>query len=240
MPVSVVLVQEKARSLFEELKRAQGEGAEAETFGASRGWFARFKARHGLRSLGAGGEAARADAEAARRYPVLLRRVIEEGGYTARQVFNVDETRLFWRRLPGRTVPSTAEKPGPGFTAAQDLLTLLLGSNAAGDFKLKPLLVYPSENPRALRGCSKASLPVVWRSNRNDWLTPSIFQEWFTGCFCPAVESYCASHGLPHRALLLLDSAPCHPVHLGGLSAHVRVEFQIGRASCRERVSSPV
>uniref|UniRef100_A0A8C0E195 HTH CENPB-type domain-containing protein n=1 Tax=Balaenoptera musculus TaxID=9771 RepID=A0A8C0E195_BALMU len=79
VPVSVVLVQEKARSLFEELKRAQGEGAEAETFGASRGWFARFKARHGLRSLGAGGEAARAGAEAARRYPVLLRRVIEEG-----------------------------------------------------------------------------------------------------------------------------------------------------------------
>lgn len=66
---------------------------------------------------------------------------------------------------------------------------------------------------------------MVWRSNRNDWLTPSIFQEWFIGCFCPAVESYCASHGLPHHALLLLDGAPCHPAHLGRLSAHVRVEF---------------
>lgn len=113
-----------------------------------------------------------------------------------------------------------AARPGP--KAPKDHLTLLLGGNAAGDFKLKPLLVYPSENPRALKGCSKASLPVVWRSNRNDWLTPSIFQEWFIGCFCPAVESYCASHGLPHHALLLLDG---HPAHLGGLPAHVRVEF---------------
>ncbi|XP_059762010.1 tigger transposable element-derived protein 1-like isoform X3 [Balaenoptera ricei] len=225
VPVSVVLVQEKARSLFEELKRAQGEGAEAETFGASRGWFARFKARHGLRSLGAGGEAARADAEAARRYPVLLRRVIEEGGYTARQVFNVDETRLFWRRLPGRTVPSTAEKPGPGFTAAQDLLTLLLGSNAAGDFKLKPLLVYPSENPRALRGFSKPNLPVLWRSHRKAWVTVSLFQEWFVHFFCPAVERYCARHGLPYKALLVLDSTPGRPGNLDDLSDHVRVEY---------------
>ncbi|XP_049558737.1 tigger transposable element-derived protein 1-like [Orcinus orca] len=214
VPVSVVLVQEKARSLFEELKRAQGEGSEAETFGASRGWFARFKARHGLRILGAGGEAARADAEAARRYPALLRRV-----------FNVDETRLFWRRLPGRTGPSMAEKPGPGFTAAQDLLTLLLGSNAAGDFKLKPLLVYPSENPRALRGFSKPNLPVLWRSHRKAWVTVSLFQEWFVHFFCPAVERYCARHGLPYKALLVLDSTPGRPGNLDDLSDHVRVEY---------------
>lgn len=76
-----------------------------------------------------------------------------------------------------------------------------------------------------LKGCSKASLPVVWRSNSNDWLTSSIFQEWFTSYFCPAVESYCASHSLPHQALLLLDGAPCHPAHLGSLSTYVCVEF---------------
>ncbi|XP_066230803.1 tigger transposable element-derived protein 1-like [Saccopteryx leptura] len=127
--------------------------------------------------------------------------------------------------MPERMLLALEGTARPGPKAPKDHLTLLLCGNAAGDFKLKPLLVYPSENPRALKGCSKASLPVVWRSNRNDWLTPSIFQEWFTGCFCPAVESYCASHGLPDRALLLLDGAPCHPAHLGSLSAHVRVAF---------------
>ncbi|XP_059762013.1 tigger transposable element-derived protein 1-like isoform X2 [Balaenoptera ricei] len=222
LPVSTLLIQDKARRLFAQLQREQGSGAQAETFGASNGWFARFKVRHNVLLTG---EPAVADAQAATRYPPVLRTVLDEGCYSPRQVFNVDETGLFWKRLPERMLLALEGTAGPGPKASKDHLTLLLGGNAAGDFKLKPLLVYPSENPRALRGCSKASLPVVWRSNRNDWLTPSIFQEWFTGCFCPAVESYCASHGLPHRALLLLDSAPCHPVHLGGLSAHVRVEF---------------
>ncbi|XP_042776554.1 tigger transposable element-derived protein 1-like isoform X4 [Panthera leo] len=222
LPISTLLIQDKARRLFVQLQHEQGSGTQAETFGASNGWFARFKARNNVLLTD---EPAVADTQAAAHYPPVLRTILEEGCYSPHQVFNVDETGLFWKRLPERMLLALEGAAGPGLKASKDHLTLLLGGNAAGDFKLKPLLVYPSENPRALKGCSKASLPVVWRSNRNDWLTPSIFQEWFTGCFCPAVESYCASHGLPHRALLLLDGAPCHPAHLGGLSAHVRVEF---------------
>lgn len=32
--------------------------------------------------------------------------MIQEGDFTARQVFSVEETRLFWRRLLDGTVPS--------------------------------------------------------------------------------------------------------------------------------------
>ncbi|XP_044522957.1 tigger transposable element-derived protein 1-like [Gracilinanus agilis] len=222
LPVNTVLIQEKAKSLFEDLKRKHGDSAQTETFGASNGWFARFKARHNVLLTD---EPAVADAEAARKYPDLLRKIIEEGGYTPQQVFNVDETGLFWKRLPERTFVTLEDKVGPGFKASKDHLTLLLGGNAAGDCKLKPLLVYPSENPRALKGCFKPNLPVIWRSNRNDWVTVSIFQEWFTDFFCPAVERHCAENKLPNKALLLLDGAPCHPVYLDDLSANVRVQF---------------
>ncbi|XP_036163508.1 tigger transposable element-derived protein 1-like [Myotis myotis] len=208
LPVSTLLIQDQARRLFAQLQQEQGDDAQAETFGASNGWFAHFKSRHNVLLMD---EPVVVDAQAAACYPSVLRCILEEGCYSPQQVFNVDETGLSWKRLSEHMLLALEGAARPGPKAPKDHLTLLLGANAAGDFRLKPLLVYPSENPRALRGCSKAGLPVVWRSNRSDWLTPSIFQDWFTGCFCPAVESYCASHGLPHRALLLLDSAPCHP-----------------------------
>jgi hypothetical protein len=84
-----------------------------------------------------------------------LAQLIEEGGYCAHQVFNVDKTGLFWKKMPARTFAKKEEKTAEGHKPTKDRQTLLLGGNAVGDIKLKPLLVYHSENPRASRGRSK-------------------------------------------------------------------------------------
>ncbi|CAH2087071.1 unnamed protein product [Euphydryas editha] len=77
--------------------------------------------------------------------------------------------------MPSQAFISKEEWQASGFEAAKDRLTLLLGENATGCFKLKPLLVYQSETPRAMRGTNKDNLSVVWRSNPKAWVTRGFF-----------------------------------------------------------------
>uniref|UniRef100_A0A8D1GBG6 HTH CENPB-type domain-containing protein n=1 Tax=Sus scrofa TaxID=9823 RepID=A0A8D1GBG6_PIG len=219
--LSVSVIQEKAKSLFDDLQREQGASSQTETFSASKGWFVRFRGRHCWPHLKMPSTAPGKEDP----YPEVLKSIIQEGEYTPQQVFNVDETGLYWKRMPEGTRLSLEEKTERWVVPSRDRLMLLLGGNAAGDFKLKPLLVYRSENPRALKGYSKPNLPVIWRSNKKAWATRSIFHEWFTCFFCPAVEKHCAQNNLASKALLILDSAPCHPVNLSDLSDKVRVEY---------------
>jgi hypothetical protein len=78
-----------------------------------------------------------------------------------------------------------------GFKVLKDRLTLLLGGNAAADCKIKPLLIYHSENPSAFKNISKASLPFVWKSNRKAWMTQHTFQDRFLHHFVKEFEKYC-------------------------------------------------
>ncbi|XP_030179530.1 tigger transposable element-derived protein 1-like [Lynx canadensis] len=83
----------------------------------------------------------------------------------------------------------------------------------SGDFKVKPLLVYHSENPRAFKKCKiqKSQLNVMWRSNSKAWVTRMLFIEWINEVFGPAVKKYLLEKNLPLKALLVMDNAPAHP-----------------------------
>ncbi|XP_042241534.1 uncharacterized protein LOC121879096 [Homarus americanus] len=61
------------------------------------------------------------------------------------------------KRMPERIYISDEEKRVPGLKVAKDRLTLLIGMNAAGDFKLKPMLISRAANPRGPERLLKVS-----------------------------------------------------------------------------------
>ena len=149
--------------------------------------------------------------------------MIKEKGFVPQQIFNCDETGLYWKRLPSRTYVTKEEKSAPGFKVAKDRFTLLLCANASGTYRCKPMLVYRSENLRALKGKRKDHLPVFWKSNKTAWVTQLNFKEWFNLSFIPEVKAYLTKENLSFKVLLLLDNCKSHGDAV--LLAHPNVEI---------------
>ena len=214
----------KAKILYEDIKKDPIIVPEGFDFKASRGWFEKFKKRSGIHSVVRHGEAASSDKAAADKYKVEFKQCVNAEQYVPQQVFNMDETGLFWKKMPRRTYITREEKSMSGHKPMKDRLTLLLCGNASGDFKVKPLLIYHSENPRAFKANNviKGRLPIIWRSNKKAWLTRQICTEWVHEVFGPAIKKYLEEKKLPLRCCLLMDNAPAHPP---GLEEDLTEEF---------------
>lgn len=206
-PVSGPLIREKARMLH----KVMYQEAPDDAFKASPGWLHRFKQRHGIRQLRLQGESLSADTAEIGPYKKKVSEYIEERQLSLHQIFNTDETGLYWRLLPEKTLAGGHEKTAKNFKKPKDRVTILATANASGDCRLPLLLIGKSAKPRCLKNVDRSALPLLYRSQKKAWMNSSIFMAWFFEQFVPSVKKYLRGKGLSEKAVLFLDNAPTHP-----------------------------
>ena len=108
-------------------------------------------------------------------------------GYTRDQIFNCDDTGLYYKMFPGRTLTTVHNDP-KGAKKAKERITINVCANATGTIKLPLLFIGKYNNPRCFRGINKETLPVIYRHHKNAWVDATIFKDWFQNHFVPMVN----------------------------------------------------
>lgn len=165
IPLSGTIIRAKAEEFAEKL--------DIRDFKASTGWFSGFKDRNAISFRNVCGESESVSSSLVDKWQVDLKKIIEN--YQPKNIFNVDETGLFFKCLPNKTFSFRNDKCSGGKNS-KERITILVGSNMDGSEKLQLLMIGKSAKPRCFK--SVKSLPVIYEANRKAWMTAALFEKW--------------------------------------------------------------
>lgn len=168
---------------------------EYENFEPSNGWLERWKNRHNIRFFKLHGEKAAADHESAENWiNNTFSGLIEN--YHPDDIFNADETGLFWKALPSGTLAVAGSQPTGGKTP-KDRMTVLFLCNATGTLKK----IYTIGNFKKPRCFNRAQPPLPYYSSANAWMTSWIWSD--------ILKKFDRELG-DRKIILFADNAACH------------------------------
>lgn len=181
--VSGPMLKSRAKVEFERLYPDRGSGS----FNASDGWLSKFKKRHGIRYLKICGEILSSDTSEITPFIHTFRATLNEMQLTDAQLYNADESGLFFRMLPDKTFVMACEKSAPGRKIAKERVTFLLCANADGTHKLKPLVIGKSAKPRCFKDFEN---PLEYTNSKKAWMNSQLFFKWFHDSFVKQVNIF--------------------------------------------------
>ncbi|XP_070385946.1 tigger transposable element-derived protein 4-like [Dermacentor albipictus] len=183
-----------------------------EGFMFSDGWLRNFKKRYDLAFKRMCGESGAVDRTLVANYrSETLESLLSQ--FSPDDVFNCDETALFYKMLPDKTL-SVSGDPCHGGKHSKERVTIMVGSNMSGTEKLPLLVIGKSKRPRCFKGAK--SLPVLYEANKKAWITQQLFSD-----YVRKLDRKFKSQN--RKVLLFVDNCGAHG-HIHDLEC-IRLEF---------------
>jgi hypothetical protein len=190
--LSYDLIKEKARSLAVQL------GIPTEAFKFSNGWMQGFNKHHGFKGFKSHGESGSVDPKVIAKALPAIKAAIAQ--YARKDIYNMDETGLFYRGALNRTI---ARNVIEGLKNDKTRITIAFTANSNESHKLEPFFIRHANKPRVFNKKSEEQLGFYYRYNTKAWMNNIFFQEWLQKLEADMRNTGC-------HILLFMDNAPSH------------------------------
>ena len=155
---------EKAKERAERLGKTNFKG--------SQGWLDKWKLRYNIKQVKVCGKLGDVRGETIDSWKERLLEILH--GYAKEDIWNMDDTGVFWQALPDRGFGSKGRQYKGGKKSKQRV-TIAFFVSAAGK-KEKPIFIWKSESPRCLRRFDKSLLPVHYFIQSKTRMTGEIME----------------------------------------------------------------
>lgn len=166
----------------------------------TKSWVDRWKKRWGIGRVLKAGESGGVNMETVDEWrETVMKDILER--YEPANIYNADETGLFWQLLPENTMGFLGKKQH-GSKQPKTRITLLVGANMNGTDKLPMFAIGKSKNPRAFKNVKR--LPVKYEANKKAWMRSDIFERWLN-----ELDTKMKSEA--RKIAMIVDNCPAHP-----------------------------
>ena len=193
------------------------EMKEMKRFAASQSWSSKMALQNGWRSKVLHGEAGGVDKDAIAGEISDLRKLVAE--YDPENVYNMDETGLFFKCLPNRSYvdeENIKEARGTKLMKAKDRVTVYVTTNATGNDLVPLSMIGKSKKPRCFRN---RTLKVRYYNQNKAWSDTKTFSKWWEH-FCNYIRTKTNA-----KVLLIMDNCGPHGKELIDPLGQITVVF---------------
>ena len=209
--LSIRLLQEQAITIARDLGLNVDGPSEIEFTGSAR-WLSNVLKRNNLMSMNLHGEGMELSPEEQEDTRADFRRElnseIEEMSLSPSQVYNANQTGIFYNQLPNRLY--LQKENAKGFRGvkqmkSKDRVTAMICTSAAGH-KIPLLIVGKPKLPHSIRYLNAGKFPIPYTNQHYAWFDKKITMHWINTVFWPY---HVKAHG-NKKALLILDNCTAH------------------------------